>query len=338
MIIRECEEKMCLTLMSSLQPETDRFQNLLRAKDGGKDAWYFESPPDWFAGDKSLAYNGTLTVILQAISWMGTFVNDHDVVLVSSKPRLSLAMQGLRRDGETTRTYSIPLHEKAGWIKFKPSPKYSGQSNVTAQDFIRCLNSLVGVRVRGGYYEGKEETQLRSVSIVQGQMAGDEQLPAASSAGVPSHIAAHSCQSPHRFEIVFNNPGLPCHKWEEMSSGLLQAADPTSPHTTYKLDPSSSSPLHDYYIGRRLQITGGPGEGSFGTVQHSIGKLNWEVVSRGVTSVHIANAGSNCLSDGRLAAVGGGGHGFDAEFKIKSTIPAVLPVAFCARSMRMPEH
>jgi len=29
----------------------------------GKIEWSFESPADWFAGDKSLAYNGTLQVI-----------------------------------------------------------------------------------------------------------------------------------------------------------------------------------------------------------------------------------------------------------------------------------
>ena len=38
-----------------------------------------------------------------------------------------------------------------------------------------------------------------------------------------------------------------------------------APYTTFKLDSLSSSPLHDYYVGRRLVITGGPSEGSFGT-------------------------------------------------------------------------
>jgi hypothetical protein len=79
--------------------EMDRLQNLVRAKDTGttmhcfdagilgtcagdrsvrmsrsrvcttyayvitgKYEWYFESPQDWFSGDKSLAYNGTLQV------------------------------------------------------------------------------------------------------------------------------------------------------------------------------------------------------------------------------------------------------------------------------------
>lgn len=67
-------------------------------------------------------------------------------------------------------------------------------------------------------------------------------------------------------------------------------------------------------------------EGSYGTISHYLGRLEWQV-NRGVTSVEIANGGSKCLKDGRLAAVGGGGHGFDAEFEIRSAIPHVMVAA-----------
>lgn len=90
-----------------------------------------------------------MQVVMQAITWRGEFVQDFDVVLVSSKKRLNLGIKGLRRDGDTTRTYNIPLHEKAGWVKVRSQPRHSGQSNVTAEDFIQCLNSLVGLRIRG---------------------------------------------------------------------------------------------------------------------------------------------------------------------------------------------
>ena len=36
------------------------------------------------------------------------------------------------------------------------------------------VRSLLGIRIRGGFYTGSEETQLRGVSILAGQMAGDE--------------------------------------------------------------------------------------------------------------------------------------------------------------------
>ena len=66
-----------------------------------------------------------------------------------------------------------------------------------------------------------------------------------------------SCESSERFEMMFNNPGLPCFKWEEMSSGTLQAVD-SEELSTFKLDPLSSSPMHDYYVSRRFEVTGGP--------------------------------------------------------------------------------
>ena len=96
---------------------------------------------------------------MQAISWRGEFVQDFDVVLVSSKKRLNLGIKGLRRDGDTTRTYNIPLHEKAGWTKVKSQPRHSGQSNVTAEDFILCLNNLVGLRIRGAMLAAYREMQ-----------------------------------------------------------------------------------------------------------------------------------------------------------------------------------
>ena len=206
---------------------TDKFQNTLRGKDDGQFKWSFESPPGWFAGDKSLAYNGVLQVALQAISWTGSFVPDFDVVLVSSKKRLSLGVKGLRRDGDTTRTYNVPLNEKGGWTKVNPAPRHSSQSNVTAEDFILCLNTLVGLRIRGGFYSGREETQLRSVSVVLGQMAGDAPHP--STAARDQWTVDASCQSAHRYDIVFDNPGIPCSQWQEVSSGLLSAVPAPPP-------------------------------------------------------------------------------------------------------------
>ena len=134
-----------------------------------------------------------------------------------------------------------------------------------------------------------------------------------------------SCQSNQRYDIVFDKPGIPCAHWQEMSSGLLSATDRTAPYTSFKLDPLSSSPLHDYYVGRRFLVTGGPSQGSYGTVGDYLGRLDWKV-DRGVTSVTIVNGGNGCLADGRLAGVGGGGNGFDAQFLVRSSIPDVLVV------------
>jgi hypothetical protein len=55
--------------------------------------WYFESPANWLPADGVSLYNGSLEYQLLSVSWTGSFQTraaDFDIVLVSSKARLSL--------------------------------------------------------------------------------------------------------------------------------------------------------------------------------------------------------------------------------------------------------
>eukprot|EP00960_Hanusia_phi_P070421 767306-Hanusia_phi.AAC.3 len=300
--------------------EVDTRQNTLRSADDGDRSWYFDTPRGWLEGDKAIIYNGTLEVFLQTISWTGGYKEDYDVVLVASRKSLSLGLKGMKKDGETSKNYVVKLNEKSGWTFYRKTRTSKMLPNVTAQDFIFCLNNLVGIQIRGGYYAGSEQTQLRSLKVTQGYMAGDE----LSEPDVMSSIwlGSRTCESSERFEITFNNGGLPCHKWEEITSGVVQAVDSSPPYQTFKLDPLSSSNRQDYYIGRSLNITGGPGHGHSGTIVHYVGKLDWEV-SSGVTSVEIVNAGEGCQTRGYLSAYGGGGSGFEASFDVLYSIPEV---------------
>ncbi len=85
---------------------------------------------------------------------------------------------------------------------------------------------------------------------------------------------ANSCESTLSYDLVFNTGGLPCTKWEEMTSGFLQVKhkfhcnlpargrklcftckrppDLLPAYTSVRLDGLSASPAHDYYVGTQF--------------------------------------------------------------------------------------
>ena len=79
--------------MLSILISVDDNQNYIGLKDNGNVLWYFESPASWLPFDGVSMYNGTLEYHLISVSWTGSFQTraaDFDIVLVSSKARLSL--------------------------------------------------------------------------------------------------------------------------------------------------------------------------------------------------------------------------------------------------------
>jgi hypothetical protein len=86
-------------------------QGYIGLKDNGNVLWYFESPASWLPVDGVSMYNGTLEYNLLSVSWTGSFqtrASDFDIVLVSSKARLSL--------GNRFRVYTPHLN---AWISYK---------------------------------------------------------------------------------------------------------------------------------------------------------------------------------------------------------------------------
>jgi hypothetical protein len=84
---------------------------------------------------------------------------------------MTAGLKGIKRDSDTSKVYNVTLHESAGWVHVSPG-KYlqeggKARTNVSKEDMLRCLDSIVALRVRGGYYSGPENTQLRWALIKQ---------------------------------------------------------------------------------------------------------------------------------------------------------------------------
>ena len=314
--------------------ELDFGQNAIKLKDAGSYSWWFESPAAFFKGDMTLAYNGTIEFQLQSLEWESTFSEGYDVVLVSSTKRHTIGVKGIKKDGETSKTYSVRLSEAAGqWEHLHPVLRKDGggvRAAVVKDDMIKALNTLIAIRVRGGYYMGVEKTQLRSLRVVQGAVASDETAASATGDDCCSD-RDRTCTTADKFQLNFANKGLPCIEFTTVSAGTLVAGDQTNDaERTVRLDKAVSSPDADFYRGNKMTITGGkcgPGTvdpaGCSGMVTGYLGQLDWEI-SSGVTSVEIERGGSNCSGPGFLAANGAGGSGFNASFDVIYTIPEVV--------------
>ena len=291
--------------------EIDTAQNAIKLKDAGKYSWWFESPQNFLKSDMVLAYNGTLEFFMQSLEWENTFLEDYDIVLVSSSKRYTVGLKGVKKDGETSKTYTVRLSETAGkWEHLYPFLKKEGgglRSEVAKDAFIKALNTLTAIRVRGGYYMGVEKTQLRSLKLTQGMQAQDEKW---AGDGECCGDRDRTCTTNDKFDLVFDNKGLNCIEYTPVSWGTLIAGDNAGAVTkTVRLSSSASSPKPEFYLNNRMEITGGlcgpsgASAGCSGTVTSYLGELSWTINS-GVTNVEIEQAGTNCSKGGLLAAAG----------------------------------
>jgi hypothetical protein len=315
--------------------ELDYAQNAIKLKDAGKHDWWFESPKNFFKGDMTLAYNGSITYQLQSLEWETSFYAGYDIVLVSSSKRHTIGLKGLKKDGDTSKTYSVRLSETAGeWEHVYPMIRKDGggfRTEVIRDDMIKALSTIAAIRIRGGYYMGVEKTQLRSLKVTQGVIAGDEKL--ADSDGECCSDRDRSCTTSDKFELNFGRKGLSCVEYTPISSGKLVVGDSTDNAVrVVKLARDVSSPLPEFYRDSKMEITGGTcgpagnNAGCSGTVTGYLGELSW-AINTGITSVEVEQAGQNCSTGGYLAANGASGSGFKASFDVKYTIPAVTLTA-----------
>jgi len=312
---------------SKLGLELDYSQNAIKLKDGGNYEWYFESPAGFFPGGIGVAYNGSILVQMQSLEWEGTYKEGFDIVLVSSKKGNTIGIKNIKKDGDTSKLYTVAINEEAGWEYVNPVIRKGGgylRSKVVREQIIIALNTLTAIRVRGGYYMGVEKTQLRSLKVVQGVMAGDEVAGGGVSADGCCAARLRNCVSPITYSLLFNNPGMDCEVWLLLSEGTLAVGDEDTTATikTLRLQPSLSAPDWDYYVNKRLQITSGTGVGSEGTISAYLGKLEW-TVGQGITRVVIDAVGSGCVQGGLLTASDPSGHGFQGSFDVLYTIPSV---------------
>jgi len=308
--------------------EFDYSQNLIKQKDMGNFDWWFEAPAAFLSGDALALYNGTLSFQLQSLEWQMDFKDGgYDVVLVSANKWYTVGLQGLKKDGDTSVLYNASVHESAGWRFLNPKVRNGALASVVSrEDLVTCLKTLKAVRVRGGYFTGIEKTQLRYVEAKQGVLAGDMSVdPLVTDACCGER--QRSCQSDVRMELVFNNPGIACSQQVDFQTGVFSVAPATAgaASQTLRLDPVTSSPVHDFYVGKQVELTGdtgGAGYGEKGTVTNYLGALDWKV-SSGVTALDIVRPGSMCTGGGYFRGQGGAGDGFLAQFEVLFTVPSV---------------
>jgi hypothetical protein len=131
--------------------EFDYAQNLIKLKDGGNMDWWFESAPSYFSGDMGHAYNATIEYRLQTLEWENKFIPGFDILLISKDKFYSLAIKGLKKDGDSSNVYTARIHESTGWEFLYPKVrKGTYKSEVSRDDVTRCVRSIVifhGARV-----------------------------------------------------------------------------------------------------------------------------------------------------------------------------------------------
>jgi len=147
---------------------------MLYGSDNGRTVWYF-SAPEKFLGEKAFAHNGKLSFRLGHSEYMSNgkdMIKDWDVILESKEWRLRVGIKNLIPPWVGATNNDLDLNEKA-WTVMKGQGH--GHSPTTIQ-MIRILSSLSAIYIRGGYYDGHEETWLDSVSMIEGNHEQDAML------------------------------------------------------------------------------------------------------------------------------------------------------------------
>ncbi|KAJ1471998.1 hypothetical protein T484DRAFT_1915459, partial [Baffinella frigidus] len=144
---------------------------MLYGSDAGRTVWYF-SAPEAFLGEKAFAHNGKLSFRLGHSEYMSNgkdMIKDWDVILESKEWRIRVGVKNLIPPWVGATTNQLSLGEKQ-WTVMKGQGH--GHPPTTIQ-MLRLLSSLSAVYIRGGYYDGHEETWLDSVSLVEGEHHAD---------------------------------------------------------------------------------------------------------------------------------------------------------------------
>jgi len=150
----------------------------------GSNVVYFSSPSSW-QGDRSAAYNGKLSFKSGPTSSSGSAITSNtifDVALVA-KCGYALTLTGVLQ-ASATQTYSLSLHEDAGWIDSRTEKK-AGMF-----DFLGVLANLDSVRIRAASHTGDEGGALYDASLLSGKQwhpccTLDDTVDVCASAGAP---------------------------------------------------------------------------------------------------------------------------------------------------------
>ena len=133
---------------------------------------YFSAPSS-FLGDKCFAYNGIFSFRLGHSEYMSNgkdMIQDWDVILESKVWDLRVGQRNVIPAWVGASNHELSLNERAGWVNMR-----SGHPPTTTE-MLRLFTSLSGIFIRGGYYDGHEETWIDNVVMKEGDHKADALL------------------------------------------------------------------------------------------------------------------------------------------------------------------
>jgi hypothetical protein len=97
-------------------------------------------------------------------------IQDWDVILESKVWDLRIGQRNVVPAWVGASNHELSLNERAGWVNMR-----SGHAPTTTE-MLRLFTSLSGILIRGGYYDGHEESWLDNVVLKEGDHKADALL------------------------------------------------------------------------------------------------------------------------------------------------------------------
>jgi hypothetical protein len=97
-------------------------------------------------------------------------IQDWDVILESKVWDLRVGQRNVIPAWVGASNHELSLNERAGWVNMR-----SGHPPTTTE-MLRLFTSLSGIFIRGGYYDGHEETWIDNVIMKEGDHKADALL------------------------------------------------------------------------------------------------------------------------------------------------------------------
>lgn len=172
--------------------------------------WYFDAPEEWL-GERTDLYNGYITYTIRQLDTAGTESGYPDVMLVGDE--LTLQYEFGIKPFLTWTSYRALLNEQGGWTT-------DGSTPPTQEEFMKVLENLTAVRIRGEYVSGVDSACLDHVQFVKGGFSASDTDFIATTTGLISFP-----QAMQDWRIYQDGSNLEYVPADEESKGAICATD-----------------------------------------------------------------------------------------------------------------
>lgn len=134
---------------------------MVRGSDKGKGMWFYAAPSK-FLGNKGVLHGGKLQYKLGFFEYNSEgedFVQDYDVVMISSVHSLKLGVKGLIEAWKFSNEVTVNFNVEQGWAVMSTGKAAS------EKELTNVLSTLSGLYIRGAYYVGHETNYLQEVRL-----------------------------------------------------------------------------------------------------------------------------------------------------------------------------